>query len=62
MSIGDPLIVGPVFTRELVTAPRRGRLFLYRAIYAAVLFGVMCTAWLVLTQTQSIRSVGEMAG
>ncbi len=55
------MIVGPVFTRELATAPRRGRLFLYRAVYAGVLFGVMCTAWLVLTQTQAIRSVGDMA-
>ncbi len=58
---GNVLIVGPVFTRELVTAPRRGRLFLYRAVYAGVLFGVMCTAWLLLTQTQTIRSVGDMA-
>jgi ABC-type transport system involved in multi-copper enzyme maturation permease subunit len=55
------LIIGPVFTRELVTAPRRGRLFLYRTVYAGVLFGVMCTAWLVLTQTQAIRHVGDLA-
>ena len=55
------MFVGPVFTRELVTAPRRPRLFIFRAVYAAVLFGVMCTAWLVLTGTQVISNVGDMA-
>ncbi len=60
-SAGYLLFVGPVFTRELVTAPRRGRLFLYRTVYAGVLFGVMCTAWLVLTQTHAVRNVGDMA-
>jgi ABC-type transport system involved in multi-copper enzyme maturation permease subunit len=55
------LLVGPVFTRELVTSPRRPRLFAYRAVYATVLFGVMCTAWLILTGTQVISNVGDMA-
>ncbi len=55
------MIIGPVFTRELVTAPRRPRLFAYRAVYAGVLFGVMCTAWLILTGTQVISDVGDMA-
>jgi ABC-type Na+ efflux pump permease subunit len=55
------LLVGPVFTRELVTSPRRPRLFAFRALYAAVLFGVMCTAWLILTGTQVISNVGDMA-
>lgn len=53
--------MGPVFARELVTAPRRARLFLYRSVYAGVLFGVMCTAWLILTGTQAISTVGDMA-
>ena len=55
------MLVGPVFSRELVTAPRRPRLFIYRAVYAGVLFGVMCTAWLILTGTQVISNVGDMA-
>ena len=55
------MLVGPVFTRELATAPRRPRLFLHRAIYAAALFLLMCTAWLVLAGTQVIRGVGDMA-
>ncbi|MCP4191224.1 MAG: hypothetical protein GY768_11425 [Planctomycetaceae bacterium] len=55
------MLVGPVFTRELVTSPRRARLFLTRSVYAGVLFGVMCTAWLILTGTQTITTVGDMA-
>ena len=55
------MFVGPVFSRELITAPRRPKLFLYRSVYAGVLFGVMCTAWLVMTGTQTIRNVDDMA-
>lgn len=55
------MLVGPVFTRELVTAPRRPRLFIYRTVYAAGLLLLMCTAWLVLAGTQVIRNVGDMA-
>ncbi len=55
------MLIGPVFTRELVTAPRRPRLFIYRAVYAGALLILMCTAWLVLAGTQVIRNVGDMA-
>jgi ABC-type transport system involved in multi-copper enzyme maturation permease subunit len=56
-----PLLIGPIFTRELVTAPRRPQHFLYRGVYGTALFVLMCTAWLVLVQTQLIRTVGDMA-
>src|SRR5205085_4999026 len=55
------MLIGPIFTRELVTAPRRPQHFLYRAVYGTALFVLMCTAWLVLAGTQIIRSVGDMA-
>lgn len=55
------MFIGPVFTRELVTAPRRPRLFIYRTVYAAALLLLMCTAWLVLAGTQVIRNVSDMA-
>ena len=55
------MLIGPVFTRELVTAPRRPKLFVYRTAYAASLLLLMCTAWLVLAGTQVIRNVGDMA-
>ena len=54
-------MIGPVFTRELVTAPRRSRLFIYRTVYAGALLLLMCTAWLVLAGTQVIRDVSDMA-
>jgi ABC-type transport system involved in multi-copper enzyme maturation permease subunit len=55
------LLIGPVFERELAIAPRRARLFIQRTAYAGVLFAVMCTAWLVLTGTQLLSNIGDMA-
>ncbi len=55
------MFVGPVFTREAVIAPRRTRMYVYRAVYVTALFVLMCTAWLVLAGTQIIRNVGDMA-
>jgi hypothetical protein len=55
------LFIGPVFTRELVTAPRRMRFYVGRAVYVAALLTLVCTAWLLLTGTQEVRSVGDMA-
>jgi ABC-type transport system involved in multi-copper enzyme maturation permease subunit len=55
------VLIGPIFSRELVTAPRRSQHFLYRGVYGTALLVLMCTAWLVLAGTQIIRSVGDMA-
>jgi len=55
------LLVGPVFTREVVTTPRRSKLFVYRTLYVTALLVLMCTAWLVLAGTQVVRNVGDMA-
>ncbi len=55
------MLIGPVFTREVVTAPRRGRLYVSRAAYVAALLVLMCTAWLLLAGTQVVRNVGDMA-
>jgi ABC-type transport system involved in cytochrome c biogenesis permease component len=56
-----PLLLGPVFQRELVLAPRRPKLFLARTVYVIVLLILMCTAWLVVAGTQIIRNVGDMS-
>jgi ABC-type Na+ efflux pump permease subunit len=56
-----PVLIGPIFSRELVTAPRRPQHFVYRGVYGTGLFVLMCTAWLVLAGTQIIRNVGDMA-
>lgn len=55
------MIIGPVFTRELVTAPRRLRFFLLPFVYVAGLLLLLSTAWALLTGTQDVRTVGDMA-
>lgn len=55
------MFVGPVFTREVVTAPRRARLYAARASYVGVLLVLMSTAWQVLAGTQEVRNLGDLA-
>jgi ABC-type transport system involved in multi-copper enzyme maturation permease subunit len=55
------LFIGPVFTREVVTSPRRTRFYLYRVVYVGALLVLMCTAWLIVAGVQVIRNVGDMA-
>lgn len=55
------MIIGPVFTREAVLAPRRPKHYLQRVIYVAALLILMCTSWLVLNGTQIISNLGDMA-
>ena len=55
------MLIGPVFTRELVITPRRTRTYIARAAYLLALLVLVCTAWLVLTGSQFIRDVGDMA-
>ena len=54
-------MIGPIFHRELATAPRKPRMFIYRAVYAGGLFVLMSTAWAVIAGAQQIRCVGDMA-
>ena len=55
------MLIGPIFSRELVTAPRRVQHFVYRAVYGTALFVLMWTAWLILTGMQIVRTVQDMA-
>jgi len=55
------LFAGPVFARELVITPRRARTYVARGVYVMALLLLMCTAYLVVTGTQAIRDVGDMA-
>ncbi len=55
------MFIGPIFTREAVVSPRRTRHFVMRVVYAISLLLLICTAWLILTNTQAIRNVGDMA-
>ena len=55
------MLVGPVFSREAVVAPRRARHYVMRTVYAIALLLLICTAWMILTGTQKIQNVGDMA-
>ena len=55
------MLIGPVFTREVAIAPRRLKTYVARTAYALALLVLMSTAWLVLTGTQLVRDVGELA-
>ena len=55
------MFIGPVFTRELRTAPRSLRHYVSRAVYPLALLTLMGTAWLVLTGTQMVRNTGDFA-
>jgi ABC-type transport system involved in multi-copper enzyme maturation permease subunit len=55
------LFAGPVFSREVISAPRRPRLYAWRAAYVGGLLVLLSTAWQVLTGTQNISDTGELA-
>lgn len=55
------MLIGPIFHRELAISPRRRLLYVARAAYPVVLLILMSTAWLVLTGTQVVRDVGDLA-
>ena len=55
------MLIGPVFGREVTIAPRRTRMYVARSAYVLILLILMSTAWMLLTGTQLIRDVGDMA-
>ena len=55
------MLIGPVFHREVALAPRRPRMYAARTAYGLVLLVLMSTAWLILTGTQLIRDIGDLA-
>lgn len=55
------MLVGPVFTREMATAPRSWRLYFLRTVYVGAFFGLVCTAWLIIFGSQPARTLGDLA-
>jgi ABC-type transport system involved in multi-copper enzyme maturation permease subunit len=55
------LLIGPVFNREAMIAPRRIKFYVARSVYVAALLVLIATAWLVLTGTQMVRDTGDLA-
>lgn len=52
------MFVGPVFTREAYTAPRRAPFFVARVVFVAALLGLSLTAWQVFVGSGG----GDLAG
>ncbi|MDR0520936.1 MAG: ABC transporter permease [Planctomycetaceae bacterium] len=55
------MFIGPVFTREMTTAPRREWTYIVRSVYAGLLLLLIVTAWLVVSGTQLITDTGDFA-
>jgi ABC-type transport system involved in multi-copper enzyme maturation permease subunit len=55
------MLLGAVFERELLVAPRTRGMFVGRAIAAGTLLGIVATCWLVVTGTQAVTTVGDTA-
>ncbi len=55
------MFVGPLFTRQWRTAPRSPRHFISRSVYVAALLGLTFSAWIVVTGTQDVRNLGDLA-
>lgn len=54
-------MIGPVFARELVTAPRRISFYAVRTVFVAALFALTLTAWQLLIGSQSLENPGDLA-
>lgn len=55
------MIVGPILLRELLTTPRRPRHFIVRAVYLALFFVLMWTAWQSIIGFQRVQRLGDLA-
>ena len=55
------MLVGSVFSREALTAPRRARFYAVRVLFVAVLLGLSLTAWQILVGSQELRNPGDLA-
>ena len=55
------MFIGPVFHREATISPRRRGVYIARTAYAGILLLLMSTAFLILTGTQYVADVGDLA-
>ena len=54
-------MIGPIFYRETATLPRRGRHFIARVVFALMVFGIICTTWLLMAGIQPVQNPGDLA-
>ena len=55
------MFAGPIIARELMTAPRPLRYYLWRASFCCLLFILSWTAWQQIMGWQDVRELGVMA-
>jgi len=55
------MILGAVCEREVMVAPRTRGLYVARALAAATLLGLVTTCWLVVTGSQAVTTIGDLA-
>jgi ABC-type transport system involved in multi-copper enzyme maturation permease subunit len=55
------VLIGPVFTREALTAPRRPQLYFARTLCVVTLLGLALTAWQVLVGSGELRGPGDLS-
>ena len=58
---GLSLFAGPIIAREVLTAPRPLRYYLWRASFSCFLFILLWTAWQSIMGWQDVRELGVMA-
>ena len=58
---GLSLFAGPIIAREVLTAPRPLRYYLWRASFSCFLFILLWTAWQSIIGWQDVRELGVMA-
>jgi ABC-type transport system involved in multi-copper enzyme maturation permease subunit len=58
---GLSLFAGPIIAREVLTAPRPLRYYLWRASFSCFLFILLWTAWQSVMGWQDVRELGVMA-
>lgn len=54
-------MIGPVFSREALTAPRKPKFYAARALFVAALLGIVLTAWQLIVGSQDLRNPGDLA-
>ncbi len=54
-------MIGPVFNREAIVAPKRTKTYVGRAVYLLSLFVLLCTGYLVLAGTRPLTSAGDLS-
>lgn len=55
------MFVGPIIARELLTTPRRPRLYSIRATYIGLFFVLMWTAWQAIIGFQQVQRLGDIS-